>query len=286
MGIRDFFRPRRRTASVNAGAAGEAGAANPDEAAFTAKMIADLKSRDATIQVTLQPDPLSVTVEREGNEEWTVNFHRVFDYCTNSSPSDCAILREAFLNSIMHGTDKVTPTGLRLAVRARDYLESAQAEVGDDPAKQFVAEAIGEDLMAVLVSDSSHSVTWVNMGQLADLRLGRADAWRRAWVQTRENLPELPVPGRLEEGAVIYEGEDYLASLLIDTDGWQQLADTVGPNLFITVVADGLVVVGSMPDGDGLDRFKEDAREDCAAQARCVSPYVYRFQQRSWTIAT
>ena len=64
-----------------------------------------------------------------------------------------------------------------------------------------------------------------------------------------------------------------------------RLADEVGPDLFITVATDQIVIVGLVPDGKPLDDLAEAVRADCAAAARCISPHVFRFRGGKWIIA-
>ncbi len=255
------------------------------ESDFAAGMIAELKARHPGATFAPEPDPLSVTIKRRGKEDFTAYFHRIFGFCKQASKPDCAAARREFLDIILIDTPPVTGASLRLAVRDRAYIAGAKKVVGRAKSKQFIVEPIGDDLFATLVSDSEKTVAVVNVGHLAELKITREDAWRAAWAQTRAILPKLPTAKQLAKAPVMFQEFEFAASLLIDTDGWQQLAAKVGPQLFVTVAADNIVFVGKIPDGPGLTRLEQSVRDDCAAQPRCLSPNVYRFREGRWVIA-
>ena len=72
---------------------------------------------------------------------------------------------------------------------------------------------------------------------------------------------------------------------MIDLPAWALLSKEVGPDLFITVVADRIIFVGVIGDGPPLEALKKTVVEDCLAQARCISPYVFRFRKGRWAVA-
>lgn len=249
-----------------------------DEQRFAADMAAQLRQRLPGVQVVAQKDPLSVALKGGGRPEMTLNFHRVYGYCRHASAADCKVTREEFLDNVVRNPTPPPPTpeSLRIAVHDAQYMRQVPVTF---------SEPIGDDLFAVLVSQSRVGVATVPPEALAKLGLTREEAWGRAWQQTRATLPDLPNPATLVHGAVAYVEQPYLASLLVDTKGWGAIADTAGPDLFVTVIADDDVFVGRMPDGATLQAFKQTAREDCAGRQRCLSPNVYRFRDGRWVVA-
>ncbi|HWU96365.1 MAG TPA: hypothetical protein VN029_12265 [Sphingomonas sp.] len=258
-----------------------------DERSFAAGMIAQIRQRAPGVEVVPQDDPLSVSVKGGGwKEEATLNFHRVYGYCLNAAPADCKATRDEFLDKILaHPVPPaMTPASLRLAVRDAQYV--AYIRGMEKKGEQLVlAEPIGEDLFAILVSDSADAIAVVTPEKLAELGMTRAQAWRRGWAQTRAALPALPDGTALAKSAVAYQEQGYLASLLIDTRAWQAIAEKAGPELFVIVVSDNFVFVGGMANGPELERFKQTVREDCASQPRCISPNLYRFRDGRWVVS-
>lgn len=249
-----------------------------DEQRFVAKMIQQIKQRLPGVEVTQRDDPLSVSLKGGGRVQSTINFHRVYGFCRHASAADCKATREEFLDKVLRISvpPASTAASLRIAVRDAQYVSHVPA---------IIAEPIGDDLFAVLVSNAPDTVSTVPPDALAKLGLDRVQAWARALRQTRASLPALPDPKALASGVVIYEDQPYLASLLTDTKGWAAVAEAAGPELLLTVVADDYVFVGRMPDGVRLERFRESVRQDCAGRQRCLSPNAYRFRDGRWVVS-
>lgn len=257
-----------------------------DARSFAAGMIAQIKQRSPGVEIVQQDDPLSISLKGGGwKEEATLNFHRIYGYCQKAAPADCAATRTEFLDKILaHSAPPAfTAASLRLAVRDLQYVSYVRRlEKG---APLILAEPIGEDLFAVLVSDSAETVALVTPDKLQTLGMTREQAWRRAWDQTRAALPPLPEGTALAKSAMVFQDQEYLASMLIDGKAWRSIAAKAGPDLFATVVADNYVFVGLMPDGPDLAKFRQTVREDCESQPRCISPNLYRFREGRWVVS-
>lgn len=243
------------------------------EQRFVADMIRRIHQRLPDVEIAQLGDPLSVSLKGGGRVERMLNFGRVYRLCGQVSAKECGKAREEFLDTMLRAPLAPTAASLRIAVRDAQYVRQVP---------EIVAEPIGDDLFAVLVSDAPDSVATVPPDRLPKLGLTRARAWTRAWQQTRAGLPKLPRGAALARSAVFYTDQAYLASLLADRKAWQAIADAVGPELLVTVVADHSVFVARLPDGPGLEQFKQTVREDCASQPRCISPNVYRFRDGRW----
>lgn len=252
-------------------------------AAFTADMSKRVKARIPAVVITPDPaDPLAVHIEGGEWKDAVMNFHRLFYYCQTSSAADCEAVKVEFVDKTTKKTPPVTAASLRLIVRDAEYLAYIRSLKKQPP---VIFEQIGEDLYALLASDSADTIAVVPEAELADLGLNRARAWALADKQTRADLPPLPTVEQLKKSAVGYQDQSYLGSLLIDRAAWAKLSAAIGPDLFMTVVSDNFVFVGVMPDGPSLEKFRKTVAEDCAEQQRCISPNLYRFCNGSWKIA-
>lgn len=273
---------RRRTAILGACGALLSGtgcsAQVSEKQRFVAEMIRQIQQRVPGVTVVQRDDPLSVSLKGGGRAESTLNFHRIYGYCRHASAADCTAVRTEFLDKVLRNPmpPAPTPESLRIAVRDAQYVRHVPA---------IVAEPIGEDLFAVLVSNAPDSVSTVPPEALGTLKLTRGQAWARAWQQTRAGLPALPSPSAMAQNPVLFAEQPYLATLLADTKAWRAIADVAGPELFVTVVADDMVFVARMPDGPRLEQFKQTVREDCASQQRCISPNLYRFRDGRWVVS-
>lgn len=259
--------------------------ASANEASFRADMIVRLEK--AYPGVSFKPGDENLTIESEG-KDWelrTINLHRVFSFCQNVSAADCASVQQEFAVNIGEEPEKPTLASLRIIVRDREYvayLEQMEAKASD---RLSIRRPIGEDLYALLASDSKGAIASIGDKILGELGLTEDQAWDRAWRQTLAVLPAIPEPVKFREQAMAFESEEYLASITADLPAWQKVSDAVGPDLFMTVVSDQFVFVGPMPDGPSLEAFRETVEEDCRAQPRCVSPNIYRFRGGRWAIA-
>ena len=256
-----------------------------DEAGFRAEMIKALEKRHPGAAFVPDGEALVVKAKGEGWDGRVINLHRIYLYCQNATTDDCDTVKREFLDNTSIKPDDPTPSNLRIIVRDQpyvDYLERMEKEGGKPLA---IRRQIGEDLYALLVSDSATMIALVGVETLADMGLSAEDAWNRGWRQTVAILPVFPEPEKFREQAMAFESDQYLASLAADLATWQKVSDAVGPDLFLTVVSDQFVFAGPMADGPGLEEFRETVEEDCRAQPRCVSPNIYRFRDGRWVIA-
>lgn len=255
---------------------------------FRADMMARFAKAMPGATLTADPDrPLTILYKRDDGTEGSFNLDTVAGYCRTASRADCAAVKADFVRKMSTVHPEPTPASLRLVVRNREYLNYVDAYGRKSPQKGDAAKyrPIGDDLYAVLAADGEETVALVGDAALKKLGLSVDQAWALAEAQTRAILPPLPKPAALRRSAVSYQDQAYLASLLTDLPGWAAIAAKVGPDLFVTVVADHLVFVGQVPDGPVLDHLKQAAADDCAAQERCISPHLYRFRDGRWVIA-
>jgi hypothetical protein len=262
-------------------------AAPRSQKAFAADMLRRL--RTAMPGKTLASDtadPLAITVDGDGPPKLDqINLHNIYAACEHATKVECRAYKAEFVSATASPMPPITAADLRLVVRNADYVAAAKARFADDPDRQPLTESIGGDLYAMLAADSPTSTTLASQTMLRPLNLSPAAAWALAARQTAAKLPPVPTPAKLKAGGVSIDGFDYTASLLLDRKAWTALAQKVGPDLFVTVVSDGLVLVGVRPDGPALNTFRTAVAEDCAAQAHCISPHIYRFRDGRWAIA-
>lgn len=255
---------------------------------FRAEMIARLQAARPDVTLVADPDDaLAIIIMIDGVAAGAYNLHQLEDYCQRASKSDCEINKADYVAQMSIDAAPPTRASLRLAVRDESYLALIEEFAAAKPDSRELTRPrqIGDDLYAFLAADSETKVSLINDKTLKELGLSGDEAWALAAAQTRAILPGLPTPDRLATAAVMFEDQDYLASLLIDLPGWAEIAAKVGPDLFVSVVADRIVYAGVLPDGPAFDDFKKAVAEDCAALQKCISPHVYRLRDGRWAIA-
>lgn len=255
---------------------------------FRAEMMARLQAArpDATL-VADPDDDLAIIIMIDGVASGRYNLHQLEDYCQSANARDCEESKADYVAAMSIDAAPPTRAGLRLAVRDDSYLAAFDEFAAAKPGSHDLTRPrqIGDDLYVFLAADSETKVSMINDKTLKELDLSGDEAWTLAAAQTRAILPALPTPDRLATAAVLFEDQEYLASLLIDLPGWAEIAAKVGPDLFVTVVADTIVYAGVLPDGPAFDDVKTAVAEDCAALEKCISPHVYRFRDGRWVIA-
>ncbi len=255
---------------------------------FRAEMMARLQAARPDLTLVADPDDaLAIIIMTDGVATGAYNLHQLEDYCQRASKSDCEFNKADYIAQMSIDAAPPTRASLRLAVRDESYLAAFDEFAATKPGSHDLTKPrqIGDDLYAFLAADSETKVSLINDKTLKELDLSVDEAWTLAAAQTRAILPTLPTPDRLATATVMFEDQDYLASLLIDLPGWAEIAAKVGPDLYVTVVADRIVYAGVLPDGPAFDDFKTAVAEDCAAMQKCISPHVYRFRDGRWVIA-
>jgi len=251
-------------------------------------MTARIKAKLGDVELRpVEGEPFSLHVKGGAWDGALISFGRIYNYCQHAGAADCEASKAEFVTRGIKMPPKATPASLRLIVRDAEYVASARAlPPGPDGRRETtIFEPIGDDLYALLASDSSDAIALITEKGLKELGMDRAHAWALAARQTRAQLPPLPNGTDLGKHAMAYQEQAYLASLLIDRDAWTKIAEAAGPELFVTVVSDDFVFVGTMPDGPQLEAFKKTVAEDCSQQQRCVSPHLYRFREGRWVVA-
>ncbi|MCB2058124.1 MAG: hypothetical protein H6916_11915 [Novosphingobium sp.] len=260
--------------------------AETSPAQFAGEMIARLKAaHPESIFANEGALPLQVTVKGGGHDGAQIMLYRIYDYCRNVPAESCEASKADFVAKVLVPLPEARRENLRVIVRGADYYDAAQQQ-GSKEKRQpwFFARKIGDDLYEILALDSPTQIALANSADLKRMRLRPEAAWSLARTQTWQATPPLPDPASLLAEAAVFEGKEYVGSMLADTQGWQAVREAIGPDLFVTVTSDQFVMVSLMAEGPGLDRFAEAVAADCRGAERCISPHVYRFEQGMWVI--
>lgn len=256
-----------------------------DEQAFAQDMLARLRKAEPGSDLRIKPDePLVIQVRKGANwDEASYNLHRVYGFCQVNSDADCEAVKADYVDKITRPLPVTERRNLRVIVRDQQYLDYILS-VMKTPDTQPVYRRIGDDLYAIMAIDAPDSTSIANSGTLEKLGMDADAAWTLAMRQTRDVLPPFPNAKLAHHEPVLFEGYEYLASLLAFADEWNAAAQTAGPDMFVTAVSDNLVFVGFFPKGDQLEQFRQAVIDDCNAQPRCISPNVYRLREGRWVI--
>lgn len=260
--------------------------AAPAEDRFARDMAQRFRDAKPGVSVTIDPrDALTLRVTMPGREPMTVMLDHLRHVCSHSTPADCASTKTEFVENTLALPPKpqFNRSQLRVVIRGKDYVDYVKSTMAGE--RLPVMHPVGEDLFAIVAAVTAKTTVLMSPARLRDLGLNPAEGWTLALRQTRATLPKLPTVAALRNAPIVFEHWPLAAALLIDLPGWARLSAAIGPDLFVTVVADDYVFVATKPDGVDFDGFKAAVVEDCEQQSRCVSPNVYRFRNGMWRIA-
>ena len=265
--------------------AGSAGSSDTAEA-FRADVFARLKAAHPTNTFQLDSEALVVRYGAGGENDGTINLHRIFGFCQTASAADCETEKQSLVAKVVFEPPSASEQSLRIVVRDREYVDYVDSvERGsDDKAPLQYRRQVGEDLYALIASDAPDTIAIVGSRDLKKMNLTPDEAWVIADRNMKAILPKLPEPDRFKNDAVVFDNFPYLSAVVADLPYWQRVSQKVGGELMMTVVSEQFVFVGPLADRE-LPDFKATVAEDCAAQARCISPHVYRFRDGKWMVA-
>jgi hypothetical protein len=258
------------------------------ERAFAEDMLKRFRSAIPDGRLEIKSDePLVINIEQAaGWDEASINLHRVYGFCQNASRADCEALKNEFVGKISKNSkpERESAGALKIIVRDQEYVSYVRSTFKDQT-HIVPIRVIGEGLSAILAFDSPDTISLATKEGLANVGLSEEQAWDLAMKQTKANLPAIPRDKLVKGEPVAFQDFEYLASLLADTAQWSEISRQGKSDMFVTAVSDNFVMVGFMPDGPKMNQFKQTVAEDCRAQPRCISPFVYRFSGGRWVIA-
>ena len=265
--------------------AGSAGPTNTEEA-FRAGVLARLKAKHPTESFALDSEALVIRYGGGEENEGKINLHRIFGFCQTASTADCEAEKQSLIEKVVLEPPSATRASLRIVVRDKeyvDYLDSVE-QGSEDKTPLHYRRQIGEDLYALIASDAPDTIAMVGGRDLKPMKLTPDDAWAIAEANMKAILPKFPEPDRFKSDALVFDNLPYLSAVVADLPYWQRVSEQVGSDLMMTIVSEQFVFVGPLADKE-LPRLKATVAEDCAAQARCISPHVYRFRDGRWVVA-
>lgn len=266
-------------------AASVSGRSTAEEAAFARGVIVGLAAAhpEATFQ-SRASDPLVIDVNAGQWNNTQLYLYRLYTFCQTASANACDAARTNFVGAVLGRRPTARRENLRVIVRNADYIDQALAKAGKEPQPWFFVRKIGDDLYEALALDGSSAIGLVSAADLHTMKLKPQEAWALGRSQTRVRLPPLPDPAALLSEPVTFEGDQYMGSILADTEGWQAIRDAIGPDLFVTITSDQFVLASLAGEGPALEQFAKAVVQDCKAAEHCISPHIYRLEDKMWVI--
>jgi hypothetical protein len=260
---------------------GPAPVSPPDAQRFTEEIAARIAKGAPKAHVTIA-GPLTLKIKGGPKGEDQINLDRIQAFCATNSAEDCEATKTQFVTGAVEAATAdytITRERLRVVVRSVDYARMVQDTLGKDGGT-LVTRPVGDGLVAMLAADFPNTLSLVPARDLAPLHLSEAEAFELGRRNVLAHLPKLPTAADLKQRVIMFNGEDYDASLIL-ADGWGQLAHDTDGKLFMTVASDNDLVVG-VADDEQARRLRAVAAEGFRAAERGISPEVYRWSERGW----
>lgn len=263
--------------------AGVSNAASTEDS-FTDEMLARLQSTMPGKTLHKSDEPLVITSpETEESDEAFYNLHRIYLYCQNAPAEDCETQKQDYVTKLAKPLPKASKEALRIIVRDEDYVDYLRNAIAADSRTEY--RQIGDGLYALIALDSPAAISVPDTETLKEMGLTQEEAWSLATEQTKAILPRISLDALKNRQPLAFENFEYLPAMLADTDWWASVVPQLSPDLFVTAVSDQFVFIAFMPDGPDMDNFKQTVQDDCRTQARCITPFVYRFRNGGWAVA-
>ncbi len=258
----------------------------PDERAFAERYLPYARELLPGATITSEPgEPLQINVSIAGEDgPQVINLHRVFARCQTLSRSECDSEVALFIAVLTREADAPRAENLRIIVRDVQYW-GAMLEVMAKSESLPIYRQVGEDLYAMLALDAPDRISVIGGNTLDEMELDRDTAWQQAERQTRALFGDFPDPQQLARQPILYEGPEYVSSMMFDLAGWEAVAKDAGSDFVVGVPTDQFVLAAIIPEGEFLEEVKALNANECAAAPRCISPNLYRFRDGMWVIA-
>jgi hypothetical protein len=142
------------------------------------------------------------------------------------------------------------------------------------------------NLVCVLLAKRDTGLRFVNVHDLAEMRLTEDSAFHIATANTRrrlESLP-LPVPPSAEQPIRFVNYDQFESSLLLLHADWSSLAKATGGRLLVAIPAGDLVVYAADAGPGSVAAFTKFVA-DCLPSAKYrLSPLIFRWRPDGWAL--
>jgi hypothetical protein len=219
------------------------------------------------------------------HEPATLYLDRIHQFCERNTAEACEETKSNYIAAMLaqrDGPPPLTRERLRVVVRGSDYCD--QLETMFESGKRTpVIEALAPGLCAVLVADYPRLMGVITSDDLETLKLGVAGAWLIGREQALAGLPKVGREVELKDGVVALIDDPYMSSLVLDHDGWNQLARRTGGEILVAVPEDISVLVQRRSTAD-LPELRDLVTSIAHQAQRSISTRIYRWTGNGWAV--
>lgn len=260
---------------------------NP-ESIFTLEMKDRLSAANPSSNFEIE-GPLSILgTDTEGNES---HFYvgRVFEFCRMNPAEECEATKQHFVDTVAHfvpGERTITVDQLRIVIRPAEYLEDLEEIVGSattaDQAR--ISRPIAPGLSAIMMAHHSPTISMVSRGHLQELGVDENEAWTIAEGRVLNSLPAVPNLADFQSGSFIVADTDHAQSIMLASDGWNDLAEQTGGRFVIAVPDDGFLIAILLDAIPNMSRIQNMTRDAYRSASRPISPHLFTWSNGRWEL--
>jgi hypothetical protein len=229
----------------------------------------------------------SLKIKATGREDATINLDRIQDYCSVNDAANCRSEEDRFVTGVIEMATNdyvVTKTRLRVIVRNNDYVSGTRQIYADKPGKDPVSSFLAGDVAIMLAADFPNTTRIVSTDELSPFGLDRDSAISLGTDQVLATLPPVPKMDKVGGKLIVIAGYDYGASMLLRPERWRALAEATKGDLFVAILSDDNVLVGTAKDAD-FPKLREMISVSYSLAGRGISPQIYRWSMTGSVVA-
>jgi hypothetical protein len=265
----------------------------PDDPQGFTTAVASLLKVDGISDAIRIVGPLTLEVPLASGGKIQINLDRTYGAC-RADPSKCGVL----VNNLVKGAEDVvrqahtqgpatiaTPESLRAVLRPESYIREnpAVAQLGI----MIKVQGLPEGLQALLFADQTMTMRLLGRQEIGQMHMS-ADA---ASAVALRNMASVLGPTDQAIGGVppqrigVLEGHPYESSRMLLHDDWAQVSARFGGHLIIAVPSAEQLIYGAGTSPEVVRTMSAMAHEAFARGERGISPSVFAWQPKGWTVA-
>lgn len=178
--------------------------------------------------------------------------------------------------TMMARTDPFKLETLRVIIRPASAIDAFETETAvDGVANRVVRRSFAYQLEEVVAGDTATSIALMPVGRLADLNLGKTQAFDRG----RANIAALARNARWSEADGLLTAEldgSYEASLLAVDSIWRAMEQRLGGQVAVAVPTRSRLVIGRANRAADMGRLRAIARDEAKGPGRLTDRVLLR----------
>jgi uncharacterized protein YtpQ (UPF0354 family) len=254
-----------------------------DEGAFTDYVATLLRKEIGDASVTVK-SPLTI-----GLGEIQANLDRVFAFCKTNSPA-CAGEIDRYVKGATEvykeRTALPTKDMIRVVIRTKQYVQSAQASLGGSGPPQIQPRPFVEGLFAVPVLDSPRTLRMLGDKDGTQLGLTPDEVYELGLANLRSTLKPLmeaaKVAGKGQIGRLA--GDSFQPSRLLLLDTWAPLAAAQGGVLIVSIPASDAVFYVGEDTPIAVDALRALSKDVMSRAPNKLSTTLLRWRETGWEV--